>query len=168
MKNLVKNDTVVNRGKYLVRIKAGTARADLARVLTAYRKYNYGEKYSFADIAEEAEVTEAYVRQVFEYSVELKKFIKYDDVLPEGGVCRNPEKEELIKAEAYVEKCYRETPLLGRYSAATMAASTGLKRTLVAQILNNPYMTQLRSADRKMSSGAFRKQNPEAQQLSLF
>lgn len=168
LKNLVKNDTVVNRGKYLIHVKAGTAKTDLARVLTAYRKYNYGEKYSFADIAEEAEVTEAYVRQVFEYSVELKKFIKYDDVLPEGGVCRNPEKEELIKAEAYVEKCYRETPLLGRYSAATMAASTGLKRTLVAQILNNPYMTQLRSADRKMSSGAFRKQNPEAQQLSLF
>lgn len=168
LKNLVKNDTVVNRGKYLVRIKAGTARTDLVRVLTAYRKYNYGEKYSFADIAEEAEVTEIYVRQAFEYSVELKKFIKYDDVLPDGGICRNPEKEELIKAEAYVEKCYREMPLLDRYSAATMAAGTGFKKTLVAQILNSPYMMQLRAADKKMGSGCFRKQASEAQQLSLF
>ena len=168
MKNLVKNDTVVNRGKYLVHIKAGTARTDLVRVLTAYRKYNYGEKYSFADIAKEAEVTEIYVRQAFEYSVELKKFIKYDDVLPDGGICRNPEKEELIKAEAYVEKCYREMPLLDRYSAATMAAGTGFKKTLVAQILNSPYMMQLRAADKKMGSGCFRKQTSEAQQLSLF
>ena len=168
LKNLVKNDTVVDRGKYLVRIKAGTARTDLVRVLTAYRKYNYGEKYSFADIAEEAEVTEIYVRQAFEYSVELKKFIKYDDVLPDGGICRNPEKEELIKAEAYVEKCYREMPLLDRYSAATMAAGTGFKKTLVAQILNSPYMMQLRAADKKMGSGCFRKQASEAQQLSLF
>ena len=168
LKNLVKNDTVVNRGKYLVRIKAGTARTDLVRVLTAYRKYNYGEKYSFADIAEEAEVTEIYVRQAFEYSVELKKFIKYDDVLPDGGICRNPEKEELIKAEAYVEKCYREMPLLDRYSVATMAAGTGFKKTLVAQILNSPYMMQLRASDKKMGSGCFRKQASEAQQLSLF
>lgn len=168
LKNLVKNDTVINRGKYLVRIKAGTVKTDLMRVLTAYRKYNYGERYSYVDIATDAEVTEGYVRQAFEYSVELKKFIKYDDVLPDGGICRNPEKEEMVKAEAYVEKQYRETPLLEKYSASTIAADTGLKKTLVAQILNMPYMMQLRAADKKMSGGKFRKQAPEAPQLSLF
>jgi hypothetical protein len=168
LKNLVKNDTVIQKGKCLIRVKAGSAKTDLMRVLTAYRKYNYGEKYSYVDIAAEAEVTEGYVEQVFRYSVELKKFIQYDDILPNGGICKNPEKEELVKAEAYVEKRYRETPLLEKYSVATMAADTGFKKTLVAQILNTPYMMQLRAADRKMGSGCFRKQAPEAQQLSLF
>lgn len=168
LKDLVKNDTVVRRGKCLIRVKAGSETTDLMRVLRAYRKYNYGERYSYVDIAVEAEVTEEYVKQVFEYSAELKKFIRYDDSLPNGGICRNPEKEELVKAEAYVEKCYRETPLLSRYSAATMAADTGVKKALVAQILNMPYMMRLRAADKKMSGGMYRKQEPEAQQLSLF
>lgn len=168
LKGLVKNDTVIRRGKCLIRVKAGSAKTDMVRVVEAYRKYNYGEQYSYADIAVEAKVAEEYVRQIFEYSAELKKFIRYDYSLPDGGICRNPEKEELVKAEAYVEKCYRETPLLSRYSAATMAADTGVKKALVAQILNMPYMMRLRAADKKMSGGMYRKQAPEAQQLSLF
>ena len=93
---------------------------------------------------------------------------RFDDVLPDGGICKNPEKEELVKAMAYVEKIYRETPLLSKYSASTIAADTGIKRTVVSEILCMPYMKQLMSADKKMSGGLFRKQSPEAQQLSLF
>lgn len=168
LKNLVKNDTVIQRGKYLIRVKAGSAKTDLMRVLTAYRKYNYGERYRYADIAVEAEVTEGYVRQVFEYSAELRKFIGHDDVLPDGGICKNPEKEELVKAMAYVEKFYRETPLLSKYSASTIATGTGIKRRLVAEILCMPFMKQLMAADKRMSGGMYRKQSPEVQQLSLF
>ena len=168
LKNLVKNDTVIQRGKYLIRVKAGSAKTDLMRVLTAYRKYNYGERYRYADIAVEAEVTEEYVRQVFEYSAELRKFIGHDDVLPDGGICKNPEKEELVKAMAYVEKFYRETPLLSKYSASTIATGTGIKRRLVAEILCMPFMKQLMAADKRMSGGMYRKQSPEVQQLSLF
>lgn len=168
LKNLVKNDTVIQRGKYLIRVKAGSAKTDLMRVLTAYRKYNYGERYRYADIAVEAEVTEGYVRQVFEYSAELRKFIGHDDVLPDGGICKSPEKEELVKAMAYVEKFYRETPLLSKYSASTIATGTGIKRRLVAEILCMPFMKQLMAADKRMSGGMYRKQSPEVQQLSLF
>lgn len=168
LKNLVKNDTVIQRGKYLIRVKAGSAKTDLMRVLTVYRKYNYGERYRYADIAVEAEVTEGYVRQVFEYSAELRKFIGHDDVLPDGGICKNPEKEELVKAMAYVEKFYRETPLLSKYSASTIATGTGIKRRLVAEILCMPFMKQLMAADKRMSGGMYRKQSPEVQQLSLF
>lgn len=168
LKNLVKNDTVIQRGKYLIRVKAGSAKTDLMRVLTAYRKNNYGERYRYADIAVEAEVTEGYVRQVFEYSAELRKFIGHDDVLPDGGICKNPEKEELVKAMAYVEKFYRETPLLSKYSASTIATGTGIKRRLVAEILCMPFMKQLMAADKRMSGGMYRKQSPEVQQLSLF
>lgn len=168
LKALAKNDTVIKREKYLIRVKAGSEKTDLARVLTAYRKYNYGESYKYTDIAAEAEVAEGYVRQVFKYSVELKKYIRYDDVLPDGGICKNPEKEEIVKAMAYVEKFYRETPLLSKYSASTIATGTGIKRTLVAEILCMPFMRQLMSADKKMSGGMYRKQAPEAQQSSLF
>lgn len=168
LKNLVKNDTVIQRGKYLIRVKAGSAKTDLMRVLTAYRKNNYGERYRYADIAVEAEVTEGYVRQVFEYSAELRKFIGHDDVLPDGGICKNPEKEKLVKAMAYVEKFYRETPLLSKYSASTIATGTGIKRRLVAEILCMPFMKQLMAADKRMSGGMYRKQSPEVQQLSLF
>lgn len=168
LKSLVRNDTVIRRGKFLIHVKAGSEKRDLARIMTAYRSYNYGEKYSFTDIAVAAEVSEEFVRQAFEFNAELKKLTKFDDVLPDGGICKNPEKEELVKAMAYVEKIYRETPLLSKYSASTIAADTGIKRTVVSEILCMPYMKQLMSADKKMSGGLFRKQSPEAQQLSLF
>ena len=73
-----------------------------------------------------------------------------------------------MRAEAYVEKAYRETPLGGKYSATTIATDTGLKRTIVAQILLRPYMLQLRAADKKMSGGMYRKLEQEPEQLSLF
>lgn len=168
LKALAKNDVVVKKEKYLIRIKAGSEKQDLERVLAAYRGYNYGEKYNFADIAETAEVTEEFVRQAFEFNKEFKKYIRFDSVTTDGGICRNPEKEEIVKAMAYVEKCYRETPLLSKYSASTIAAGTGFKRTLVSEILCMPFMKQMMAADKKMSGGMFRKQSPEAQQMSLF
>lgn len=168
LKNLVKNDTVERRGKYLVRIKAGSEKEDLAKIARAYRKYNYADKYTHADIAEDAGVAEEFVRQAFEFNSELKKLTRFDDRLPDGGICRNPEKEELVRAEAYVEKTYRETPLGGKYSPTTIADNTGLKRTLVAQILLMPHMMQLRAADKKMSGGMYRKLEQEPEQLSLF
>lgn len=168
LKSLVKNDTVIRRGKFLIHVKAGSEKRDLARIMTAYRSYNYGEKYSFTDIAVAAEVSEEFVRQAFEFNAELKKLTKFDDVLPDGGICKNPEKEEIVKAMAYVEKCYRETPLLSKYSASTIATGTGIKRTLVSEILCMPFMRELMAADKKMSGGMFRKQSPEAQQMSLF
>lgn len=168
LKALAKNDVVVKREKYLIRIKAGSEKQDLERVLAAYRGYNYGEKYNFADIAETANVSEEFVRQAFEFNKEFKKFIRFDSFTADGGICRNPEKEEIVKAMAYVEKFYRETPLLSKYSASTIATGTGIKRTLVAEILCMPYMRELMAADKKMSGGMFRKQSPEAQQMSLF
>ena len=168
LKALAKNDVVVKKEKYLIRIKAGSEKQDLERVLTAYRGYNYGEKYIFADIAETANVSEEFVRQAFEFNKEFKKFVRFDEFTADGGICRNPEKEEIVKAMAYVEKFYRETPLLSKYSASTIAAGTGIKRTLVSEILCMPFMRELMAADKKMSGGIFRKQSPEAQQMSLF
>ena len=168
LKSLVKNDTVERRGKYLVRIKAGSEKEDLARVIRSYRKYDYAAHYTHADIAKDAGANEEFVRQAFEFNPELRKLAKYDDRLPDGGICRNPEKEEMVRAEAYVEKSYRETPLGGKYSATTIAAGTGLKRALVAQILLRPHMLQLRAADKKMSGGMCRKLEQEPEQLSLF
>ena len=168
LKALAKNDVVVKKEKYLIRIKAGSEKQDLERVLAAYRGYNYGEKYIFADIAETAEVTEEFVRQAFEFNKEFKKFVRYDEFTADGGICRNPEKEEIVKAMAYVEKFYRETPLLSKYSASTIATGTGIKRTLVSEILCMPFMRELMAADKKMSGGMYRKQSPEAQQMSLF
>lgn len=168
LKALAKNDVVVKKEKYLIRIKAGSEKQDLERVLAAYRGYNYGEKYIFADIAETANVSEEFVRQAFEFNKEFKKFVRFDEFTADGGICRNPEKEEIVKAMAYVEKFYRETPLLSKYSASTIAAGTGIKRTLVSEILCMPFMRELMAADKKMSGGIFRKQSPEAQQMSLF
>lgn len=168
LKALAKNDVVVKKEKYLIRIKAGSEKQDLERVLAAYRGYNYGEKYIFADIAETAEVTEEFVRQAFEFNKEFKKFARYDEFTADGGICKNPEKEEIVKAMAYVEKFYRETPLLSKYSASTIATGTGIKRTLVSEILCMPFMRELMAADKKMSGGMYRKQSPEAQQMSLF
>lgn len=168
LKSLVRNDTVIRRGKFLIHVKAGSEKRDLARIMTAYRSYNYGEKYSFTDIAVAAEVSEEFVRQAFEFNAELKKLTKFDDVLPDGGICKNPEKEEIVRAMAYVEKCYRETPLLSKYSAGTIAAGTGIKRTLVSEILCMPFMRELTAADKKMSGGYFKKQSPDPQQMSLF
>lgn len=168
LKALAKNDVVVKKEKYLIRIKAGSEKQDLERVLAAYRGYNYGEKYIFADIAETAEVTEEFVRQAFEFNKEFKKFVRYDEFTADGGICKNPEKEEIVKAMAYVEKCYRETPLLSKYSAGTIATGTGLKRTLVSEILCMPFMRELMAADKKMSGGYFKKQSPDPQQMSLF
>ena len=168
LKSLVKNDTVIKRGKFLIHVKAGSEKRDLEKILAAYRGYNYGERYTYADIAETAEVTEEFVRQAFEFNAELKKLTKFDDVLPNGGICKSPEKEELVKAMAYIEKFYRETPLLSKYSASTIAAGTGIKRTLVAEILCMPHMRELMTADKKMSGGYFKKQSPDPQQMSLF
>lgn len=168
LKALAKNDVVVKKEKYLIRIKAGSEKQDLERVLAAYRGYNYGERYIFADIAETANVSEEFVRQAFEFNKEFKKFIRFDEFTVDGGVCRNPEKEEIVKAMAYVEKFYRETPLLSKYSASTIATGTGIKRTLVSEILCMPFMRELMAADKKMSGGMYRKQSPEAQQMSLF
>ena len=168
LKSLVRNDTVIKRGKFLIHVKAGSEKRDLARIMTAYRSYNYGEKYSFTDIAVAAETSEEFVRQAFEFNVELKKLTKFDSVLSDGGICKNPEKEELVKAMAYVEKIYRETPLLSKYSASTIAADTGIKRTVVSEILCMPYMKQLMSADKKMSGGYFKKQSADPEQMSLF
>lgn len=168
LKSLVRNDTVIRRGKFLIHVKAGSEKRDLARIMTAYRSYNYGEKYNFTDIAVAAEVSEEFARQAFEFNAELKKLTKFDDVLPDGGICKNPEKEEIVKAMAYVEKFYRETPLLSKYSASTIATGTGIKRTLVAEILCMPYMRELMAADKKMSGGYFRKQSADPEQMSLF
>lgn len=168
LKSLVKNDTVIRRGKFLIHVKAGSEKQDLARIMTAYRIYNYGEKYSFTDIAVAAEVSEEFVRQAFEFNVELKKLTRFDDVLPDGGICKNPEKEEIVRAMAYVEKFYRETPLLSKYSASTIAAGTGIKRTLVSEILCMPFMKELMAADKKMSGGYFKKQSADPEQMSLF
>lgn len=168
LKSLVKNDTVERRGKYLVHIKAGSEKEDLTKVIKAYREYDYADKYTHADIAKDAGVAEEFVRQAFEFNSELRKLAKYDDRLPDGGICRNPEKEELIRAEAYVEKTYRETPLGGKYSPASIAEVTGLKRNLVAQILLMPHMVRMRVADKKMSNGMYRRMEQEPEQLSLF
>ena len=168
LKSLTKNDTVERRGKYLVRIKAGYEKEDLARIIRSYRKYDYADHYTYADIAEDAGVNEEFVRQAFEFNTELKKLTRFDDRLPDGGICRNPEKEELVRAEAYVEKTYRETPLGGKYSPTSIAEVTGLKRTIVAQILLMPHMMQMRIADKKMSGGMYRKLEQEPEQLSLF
>lgn len=168
LKSLAKNDTVERRGKYLVHIKAGSEREDLAKIMKAYRKYDYADHYSYGDISRDTGVTEEFVRQAFEFNSELRKLTRFDDRLPDGGICKNPEKEELVRAEAYVEKAYRETPLGGKYSATTIATDTGLKRTIVAQILLRPYMLQLRAADKKMSGGMYRKLEQEPEQLSLF
>lgn len=168
LKSLAKNDTVVRKGKYLVHVKAGSEKEDLARIIRSYRKYDYADRYTYADIAGDANVSVEFCRQAFEFNSELRKLAKYDDRLPDGGICRNLEKEELVRAEAYVEKAYRETPLGGKYSPTSIAEVTGLKRTLVAQILLMPHMMQLRSADKKMSSGMYRRMGQEPEQLSLF
>lgn len=119
LKNLTKNDTVECRGKYLIHIKAGSEKEDLARVIRSYRKYDYADKYTHADIAKDTGVAEEFVWQAFEFNSELKKLTRFDTRLADGWICENPEKEEIVRAEAYVEKTYRETPRGGKYSPTT-------------------------------------------------